>query len=102
MTSERRVVVRAQRREVVGDPATGEVLSCSGVSLVYHIGGQQIAETWIPVGEQPSFTDDELLIDALRRAVLWNQQPTECRGRARATPSPPPMSGPAGFDVANR
>jgi hypothetical protein len=80
--------VHAQRREVVGDLATGEVLSCSGVSLAYCIGGQQIAEIWIPAGEQPSFTDDELLIDALRRAVLWNQHADRMPRPGCATPCP--------------
>jgi hypothetical protein len=73
VAGERRVAVRARHPEVVGAPATGEVLACSGVSLVYYVGGQQVAETWIPAGDRPSVTDDELLIDALRRAVLWNE-----------------------------
>lgn len=73
MAGERRVAVRAQRREVLGDPATDEVLTCSGVSLVYYVDGRRVTEAWIPAGDQPSVTDDERLIDALRRAVLWDK-----------------------------
>jgi hypothetical protein len=72
VNGERRVAVRAHHREVAGDPAHGEVLAYPGVSLVYYLDGQHVAETWIPAGDQPSLSDDVRLISALRHAVLWN------------------------------
>jgi hypothetical protein len=72
VNGERRVAVRAHHREFAVDPAHGEVLPYPGISVVYYVDGQQVAETWIPAGEQPSLSDDERLIAALRHAVLWN------------------------------
>lgn len=73
MADERRVVVRAQRREVLGDQEAGEILSYPGVGFVFYVGGRQVDESWVPVGDQPSTADDELLIEVLRSAVRWNE-----------------------------
>ncbi|MET8848459.1 hypothetical protein [Amycolatopsis sp. NPDC004625] len=73
MAGHRRVVVRAQHREVLGDPATGELLTCPGIDLTFYAYGRQVGDVWVPAGDQPDAADDELLIEALHRAVCWDE-----------------------------
>ncbi|WP_340682517.1 hypothetical protein LCL61_28105 [Amycolatopsis coloradensis] len=49
-----------------------ETLSYSGISLVRRHGDHVVDEVWLPVGEEPTFADDEALITALRTAWSWS------------------------------
>lgn len=45
-----------------------EILNYSGITVTYLDGGTVVAETWVPVGQEPTFLDGELLIAALGTA----------------------------------
>lgn len=64
-------------RTITADDPGGrhvETLAYTGVILAYHKGGAVVAKTWVPVGQEPTFTDDELLMAALGTAWRWNQR----------------------------
>ncbi|MFC3456508.1 hypothetical protein [Amycolatopsis speibonae] len=50
---------------------TREILAYYGFALVRSCSGRAIAATWVPVGENPTFADDEALITTLRAAWAW-------------------------------
>ncbi|WP_370949352.1 hypothetical protein AB5J62_17900 [Amycolatopsis sp. cg5] len=54
--------------------ATGrtETLHYPGLVFTRCIDDQVAAEKWLPQSEDPSERDDELLIEALREAMLWS------------------------------
>ncbi|WP_051173888.1 hypothetical protein [Amycolatopsis orientalis] len=56
--------------DIDGHPAT---LSYPGIALIHHHGDHVVGEVWLPVGEEPSFADDEALITALRTALSWSR-----------------------------
>jgi len=58
----------------------GETFTYDGLSLVRHEPGRPDHETWLPLGDEPSEADDEAMIAALHKALLW-----EARGRAGST-----------------
>ncbi|KZB79901.1 hypothetical protein AVL48_14515 [Amycolatopsis regifaucium] len=49
-------------------------LSYPGVTLIHRRGDFVVGEAWVPVGDEPTFTDDEVLIDALRAAWCWTKE----------------------------
>jgi hypothetical protein len=73
MKSRRHVEVRAQDRHVGGDVPGGEVVSYTGISLIYRWCDHVISEIWIPVGDNPSLADDEALIAAMSAALHWSE-----------------------------
>ncbi|WP_236789036.1 hypothetical protein [Amycolatopsis sp. GM8] len=73
--SERAVHVAVQLRQVTVDAGGREIsLSYPGILLTGFEDGQQAWERWVPFGEHPTEEDDERLIQALHRALLWQQQ----------------------------
>lgn len=65
----RSVTVRLERRCVLA--GADEVLTYPGILLVRRLGGVPVAETWLPLGVEPSEADDEHLIRELHEALLW-------------------------------
>ncbi|MET7996672.1 hypothetical protein ABZU76_37895 [Amycolatopsis sp. NPDC005232] len=74
------VSVRLQHRQVrVDEPCcTGECrgecsadLSYDGIVISNYDEGALVSERWIPLGAEPSEEDDEVLIEQLRAAMLW-------------------------------
>ena len=62
-----------------------DVLTYLGVALSYVRDGSLEHQIWVPVGEEPTFADDERLISALHQALLWRCQGVELAvGRERA------------------
>ncbi len=68
MSAERVVQLRLESRHVA---AEGEALSYPGISVVRHYDGHVVERTWLPVGEEPTFSDDEALIAVLQAAWRW-------------------------------
>ncbi|MBB4685642.1 hypothetical protein [Amycolatopsis jiangsuensis] len=66
--SGRRASVCLQRRHVRCD---GAALSYAGILISRYDNGELVAQRWIPLGADPSEEDDELLIEQLRAALLW-------------------------------
>ncbi|GHF21336.1 hypothetical protein GCM10017786_64120 [Amycolatopsis deserti] len=58
-----------------GEPVT---LSYPGMLLTGYEDGCKVCERWIPLGGEPSVADDEVLIDALHAAMLWQNHAEEC------------------------
>ncbi|QRP44640.1 hypothetical protein [Amycolatopsis sp. FDAARGOS 1241] len=82
------VSVRLQRRQVwVDEPAcaddcTGDcpvdpglTMSYDGIAISNYADGELVSERWIPLGAEPSEEDDEVLIEQLRAAMLWQSHP---------------------------
>ncbi|UMO99693.1 hypothetical protein [Amycolatopsis sp. EV170708-02-1] len=55
----------------VADDDGHAALSYPGISVVRRDEGEIVDRTWIPVGEEPTFADDEALITALHAAWRW-------------------------------
>lgn len=55
------------------DGSCQEEVSYPGVTVVHHHDGRIVEQTWVPVGEEPTFADDEALIAALRAAWCWSR-----------------------------
>ncbi|HWD01697.1 MAG TPA: hypothetical protein VG674_04460 [Amycolatopsis sp.] len=74
-TGGRWVSVRLQRRHVhVDDPGCadpGRTMSYDGIVIGNYDRGELVSERWIPLGADPSEEDDEVLIEQLRAALLW-------------------------------
>ena len=91
------VTVRAQHRTVTLDPPhlspaenddtradrSQRRLDYAGILLTRLQGTVPEAEVWLPMGEHPSFADDEALINALHQALRWAGNPAIPRHRAR-------------------
>lgn len=62
-------------RTVAVDDVNGraETLSYPGIALLHHHGDRLVGEVWLPVGDAPTFADDEALIAALRTAWSWSR-----------------------------
>ncbi|WP_410651144.1 hypothetical protein [Amycolatopsis sp. cmx-4-54] len=71
MSADRVVQLRWESRHVAGDG--GAALSYPGISVVRSDHGEIVDRAWIPVGEEPTFADDEALITALRDAWRWTR-----------------------------
>lgn len=78
----RRVTVHAQHRSVAldnintsPDGATNRAdrhgLSYAGVLISRMRGDASAEEIWLPMGNAPTFADDEKLIAALHQALHW-------------------------------
>ena len=68
-----------QHKQVTVEAPDGTQVSVSypGILLVGYEGDTPVGERWIPFGDNPTEEDDERLIEALRRALLWQQhEPT--------------------------
>lgn len=71
----RAVCVRLQHKRV--GPVTGEQvnsLSYPGILLTAYEDGRQVGEHWVPVGDEPTEEDDEQLVQALHRALRWQER----------------------------
>lgn len=75
MRRDRVVQLRLTDRTVAVDDVDGcpETLSYPGIALVHHHGDCVVGEVWLPVGEEPSFADDDALITALHMAFSWSR-----------------------------
>ncbi|MET8846391.1 hypothetical protein [Amycolatopsis sp. NPDC004625] len=73
MNDQRKVLVRAESRRITVPGADGatETLAYPGVTLTRVIPGTPDDELWLPMGDQPSEVDDEVLVTALREAFRW-------------------------------
>ncbi|SFI57814.1 hypothetical protein SAMN04489731_111230 [Amycolatopsis regifaucium] len=47
-------------------------LSYPGIAVIRRRHGEVVDRTWLPVGEEPTFADDEALIAALHAAWRWS------------------------------
>ena len=76
MTADRVVQLRWEARTVAVEDLDGrsETVSYPGIALAHQCADQVVTHTWVPVGEEPTFSDDEVLIAALRDAWRWNQE----------------------------
>ena len=68
------LVPRSQRLLLDLDGGHTLAMVYPGLSLLRTVEGRVIEELWLPQGEDASDTDDEVLIAALRDAVLWTAQ----------------------------
>jgi hypothetical protein len=41
------------------------------MSITSYEAGRKVAQTWVPLGADPTEADDEQVIEHLRRALLW-------------------------------
>jgi hypothetical protein len=48
-------------------------LSCAGILVSHLQDGVVDHEVWLPMGEAPTFADNEALVAALRTAMRWNR-----------------------------
>lgn len=72
MGTERFVELRWEVRTVVVDcGGTFEVVDYLGFTLIHRDAESVVSVTWLPVGEEPTFADDEALIQALRKSWHW-------------------------------
>ncbi|KFU78377.1 hypothetical protein [Amycolatopsis lurida] len=71
MSPDRVVQLRWEPRHVADDG--GATLSYPGISVVRTRQGEVVDRVWVPVGEEPTFADDEALIAALRAAWCWTR-----------------------------
>ncbi|TNC24573.1 hypothetical protein [Amycolatopsis alkalitolerans] len=72
--SDRAVHVTVQLRQVTVNAGDREVsLSYPGILLTGIEDGEQVWQRWVPFGEDPSEEDDERLLAAMHRALLWQQ-----------------------------
>ncbi|WP_414938462.1 hypothetical protein [Amycolatopsis sp. cmx-11-51] len=70
MSAERVVQLRWESRQVA---AGHSALSYSGIAVVRHHDGEVVDRTWVPIGDEPTFDDDEALIAALHAAWRWSR-----------------------------
>ncbi|MFD5244053.1 hypothetical protein ACFWIW_05905 [Amycolatopsis sp. NPDC058340] len=70
MSTDRVVQLHWEPRHVA-DGGGRAALSYPGISVVRRDEGEIVGHTWIPVGEEPTFADDEALITALHDAWRW-------------------------------
>ncbi|MFJ8911555.1 hypothetical protein [Amycolatopsis sp. NPDC102389] len=71
MSADRVVQLRWEPRRVAGDG--GAALCYPGISMIRRDEGEIVGRTWVPVGEEPTFADDEALIAALHAAWCWTK-----------------------------
>jgi hypothetical protein len=75
MSSARAVQLSWESRTAVLDEGGSrpEEVSYPGVAVVHHHDGRVVEQTWVPVGDDPTFADDEALIAALHAAWHWSR-----------------------------
>ncbi len=66
-----RILARQRVVRVSFDDGTTATIAYPGIAFVFRAAGRRPREVWLAQGDDPSDGDDELLIDALRRAFLW-------------------------------
>ncbi|WP_037313463.1 hypothetical protein [Amycolatopsis orientalis] len=71
MSADRVVQLRWESRQVATD--VGTALSYAGISVIRRRHGEIVDRVWVPVGEEPTFADDEALIAALHDAWRWSR-----------------------------
>ncbi|RSM57394.1 hypothetical protein DMH03_29700 [Amycolatopsis sp. WAC 01376] len=71
MSADRVVQLRWEFRHVAGDGRAA--LSYPGISVTRSRLGEIVDRTWLPVGEEPTFDDDEALIAVLHAAWRWTR-----------------------------
>jgi hypothetical protein len=69
----RKVGLAVENRQVRWEGPDGEtsILSYPGMSITSYEAGRKVAQTWVPLGADPTEADDEQVIEHLRRALLW-------------------------------
>ncbi|MFD4198256.1 MULTISPECIES: hypothetical protein [Amycolatopsis] len=79
MGGKRQVRVAMHRRRVDVDGPDGEpvTLSYPGMLLTGYEDGREVCQRWIPLGNEPSVSDDERLIAALHAAMRWQNNDAE-------------------------
>ncbi|NIH87568.1 hypothetical protein [Amycolatopsis granulosa] len=71
--------MRLRRVEVAGPDGEPLSLSYPGLLLTGYEDGREVCRRWVPLGRDPSFADDERLIEALHAATLWqNHESGDC------------------------
>lgn len=75
MSLARAVQLRWEARTAVldEDGSRPEQVSYPGVVVAHHHDGHVVEEIWVPIGEEPTFADDEAFIAALRAAWCWSR-----------------------------
>jgi hypothetical protein len=71
MSADRVVQLCWEFRRVAADGRA--TLSYPGISVVRRRHGEIVDRTWLPVGEEPTFADDEALIAVLHAAWHWSK-----------------------------
>ncbi|MEV7094016.1 hypothetical protein AB0M80_14395 [Amycolatopsis sp. NPDC051045] len=56
---------------------TPEELRYSGITIHCIDGGAVVEQTWIPLGTDPTYADDEALLTAWHAALSWSRSPTD-------------------------
>ncbi len=71
MSSDRVVQLHWESRHVAADGRCA--LSYPGIAVVRRHDGEVVDRTWVPIGDEPTFDDDEALIAALHAAWRWSR-----------------------------
>ncbi|HEY2063878.1 MAG TPA: hypothetical protein VGH57_36265 [Amycolatopsis sp.] len=75
---------------------TGQLsMSYPGIVICSYDEGHLVGERWIPLGVEPSEEDDEVLIEQLRAAMLWQARRPPRQSPPYETPpfETPPYEG---------
>lgn len=73
MSADRVVQLHWESRHVAAEGGSG-TLSYPGIAVVRSYDGHVVERAWIPVGEEPTFSDDEALIAVLHAAWRWSRR----------------------------
>ncbi|WIV60730.1 hypothetical protein [Amycolatopsis nalaikhensis] len=69
MKLDRHVRLHASSRTIrIGD----EVLRYAGVTVLRVENGKLIGQSWVPLGANPSYADDEALVATWHAALQWS------------------------------
>jgi hypothetical protein len=66
-----RILLRCREVRVEYPEGNPQTVYYSGILLTSFDGKERVAETWLPLGAEPSEADDERLINHLHEALLW-------------------------------
>ncbi|WIX85681.1 hypothetical protein [Amycolatopsis sp. DG1A-15b] len=83
MGTDRQVLLHASSRAVHID---SEVLRYSGVTVQRVENGEMVGQSWIPLGADPSYADDETLVATWHAALRWSQISDDAPSGAATTP----------------
>jgi hypothetical protein len=74
VTGERHVRLRLGTRAVSAPAEFGhEVVKYTGITVQRVEDDELVDQTWVPVGAEPTFADDEALIEEWHEALRWTQ-----------------------------
>ncbi|WP_158886948.1 hypothetical protein [Amycolatopsis anabasis] len=68
------ILLRCREIDVEVPGGNRETLCYPGVLLISYDHDRKVAETWLPIGSEPTENDDERLIQHLHRALLWQAE----------------------------